>query len=106
MGSRIVKICNSAIDISDGFFGDLSKLIKHNDYGASIVTNCIPFSNKAKHLIKKGYEITVFTRGRLPVPDVVEHIKGDRKSESDLSSLQGRKFDIIIDSSGWTLDDS
>ena len=53
MGEKIINYATSAIDISDGFFGDLSKLIKHNDYGASIVTNCIPFSNKAKHLIKK-----------------------------------------------------
>tara|TARA_B100000700_G_C14990642_1_gene831114 strand:+ start:589 stop:1488 length:900 start_codon:yes stop_codon:yes gene_type:complete len=57
-------------------------------------------------LVKKGYEITLFTRGKLPVPDHVEHLKGDRQNDSDLKSLSRRKFDIIIDSSGRTLEDT
>ncbi|WP_320664410.1 NAD-dependent epimerase/dehydratase family protein [Prochlorococcus sp. MIT 1223] len=59
-----------------------------------------------RKLASKGYEITLFTRGLNPVPDFVEHIKGDRHVQDDLQSLAGRNFDVITDSSGRTLEDS
>ena len=56
-----------------------------------------------KKLIKKGYDLTVFTRGKNPVPQNVLHIEGDRDSD-ELNKLKGMKFDVIIDSSGRNLD--
>ena len=54
----------------------------------------------------EGHELTLFTRGRNPVPAGVEHLSGDRSSADGLAALQGRSFDVIVDSSGRTLDDS
>ena len=44
------KYITSAIDISDGFFGDMSKLLSSKK-GAEINTNLIPISAKTKYLI-------------------------------------------------------
>jgi nucleoside-diphosphate-sugar epimerase len=57
-------------------------------------------------LVETGHEVSVFTRGRQPVPAGVEHLKGDRTQETDLSQLSGRDFDVIVDSSGRTLADT
>ena len=57
-------------------------------------------------LMAQGHALTLFTRGNNPVPAGVEHITGDRSSDEGLSALQGRAFDVIVDSSGRTLDDS
>ena len=57
-------------------------------------------------LMAQGHALTLFTRGKNPVPAGVEHITGDRSSDEGLSALQGRAFDVIVDSSGRTLDDS
>ncbi len=51
-------------------------------------------------LKRKGHDLTLFTRGRNQVPEDVEHIKGDRFSSSDLETLKGRNFDVIVDTSG------
>ena len=53
-----------------------------------------------------GHALTLFTRGNNPVPAGVEHLVGDRSSDEALSQLQGRRFDVIIDSSGRSLVDS
>jgi nucleoside-diphosphate-sugar epimerase len=58
------------------------------------------------HLVAVGHEVTVFTRGRQPVPANVRHIKGDRGVDSDLAVLAGEPFDVIVDSSGRTLADT
>ena len=50
-------------------------------------------------LLEKGFDITVFTRGHNPLPANVTHIAGDRNSD-ELQKLEGRKFDVIIDTSG------
>jgi nucleoside-diphosphate-sugar epimerase len=34
--------------------------------------------------LSKGYEIFVFTRGKLPVPKNITHLKGDRSKDEDL----------------------
>ena len=57
-------------------------------------------------LLSEGHELTLFTRGKNPVPAGVEHLCGDRSSAEGLAVLQGRSFDVIVDSSGRTLDDS
>jgi len=54
----------------------------------------------------KGHEIFVFTRGNLPVPNEVTHLKGDRSNDEDLKKLSGHSFDIIVDSSGRELNDT
>ena len=53
-----------------------------------------------------GHELSLFTRGRNPVPAGVEHLIGDRTHPEALAPLQGRSFDVIIDSSGRSLSDS
>jgi nucleoside-diphosphate-sugar epimerase len=53
-----------------------------------------------------GHELTLFTRGRNQVPAGVEHLSGDRSSEEGLAALAGRSFDVIVDSSGRTLEDT
>jgi nucleoside-diphosphate-sugar epimerase len=58
------------------------------------------------HLVAAGHGVTVFTRGRQPVPAGVSHIQGDRGVDSDLAALAGEPFDVIIDSSGRTLEDT
>ena len=57
-------------------------------------------------LLSEGHELTLFTRGKNPVPAGVEHLCGDRSTPEGLAALQGRSFDVIVDSSGRTLDDS
>ena len=54
----------------------------------------------------QGHALTLFTRGRLPSPKGVESIQGDRSVDADLDQLKGRNFEVIIDSSGRSLDDS
>jgi nucleoside-diphosphate-sugar epimerase len=49
-----------------------------------------------------GHELCLFTRGRQTLPEGVEHLAGDRSNPDDLAVLQGRRFDVIIDSSGRT----
>ena len=57
-------------------------------------------------LQSEGHELTLFTRGKNPVPAGVEHLCGDRSSAEGLALLEGRRFDVIVDSSGRTLEDS
>jgi nucleoside-diphosphate-sugar epimerase len=53
-----------------------------------------------------GHKLTLFTRGRQPLPDGVEHLRGDRGDDAGLAALSGRSFEVIVDSSGRSLDDS
>ena len=57
-------------------------------------------------LMAADHQVTLFTRGRQPIPQGVHHIKGDRRSDGALDQLSGQHFDVIIDSSGRTLVDS
>jgi len=57
-------------------------------------------------LLSKGHEIFVFTRGNLPVPKNVIHLKGDRSKEEDLKKISNHNFDLIVDSSGRKLEDT
>ena len=57
-------------------------------------------------LLSKGYEIFVYTRGNLPVPNNVTHLKGDRLKDEDLKQISDHSFDLIIDSSGRKLEDT
>ena len=53
LGSKIAPFVNSCIDISDGFIGDLSKLLKNN-YGVNLIYSKVPFSQKTKKIIKNN----------------------------------------------------
>ena len=57
-------------------------------------------------LQEQGHSLTLFTRGRLPSPKGVASLQGDRSVDADLDQLKGHSFEVIIDSSGRTLDDS
>ena len=57
-------------------------------------------------LLRSGHQVCLFTRGKQPLPDGVEHIRGDRSDADGLAALQGRQFDVIVDSSGRTLADT
>ena len=57
-------------------------------------------------LLSKGHEIFVFTRGNLPVPKNVTHLKGDRSRAEDLKKMSDHTFDLIVDSSGRKLEDT
>ena len=57
-------------------------------------------------LLQQGHSLTLFTRGRQPLPAGVEAVKGDRGDDEALNQLKGRNFDVIIDSSGRSLIDS
>ena len=52
-GQKLVNYASSAIDISDGFYGDLNKLISSHNLGANIDSKLIPYSNRTKMLIQK-----------------------------------------------------
>lgn len=57
-------------------------------------------------LLDAGHELTLFTRGRQPLPERIEHLQGDRSSAEGLAALQDRPFDVIVDSSGRTQEDT
>jgi len=57
-------------------------------------------------LLSKGHEIFVFTRGKLPVPKNITHLKGDRSNDEDLKKISEHSFDLIVDSSGRKLEDT
>ena len=53
LGFKLSNFSKNAIDISDGFFGDLSKLL-NSSLGADISLSKIPISKKAKYLISQN----------------------------------------------------
>ena len=57
-------------------------------------------------LLAAGHAVTVFSRGKRPVPLGVEHVRGDRQNPGDLIQLAGRRFDVIVDTSGRQLAES
>jgi nucleoside-diphosphate-sugar epimerase len=57
-------------------------------------------------LLADGHQLTLFTRGRQPLPEGIAHLAGDRSDPASLDQLRGRSFDVIIDSSGRTRADS
>ena len=59
-----------------------------------------------ERLLAAGHALTLFTRGNRPAPAGVEHLVGDRSTAEGLRLLDGRRFDVIVDSSGRSLEDS
>ncbi|WP_408955688.1 SDR family oxidoreductase [Natroniella sp. ANB-PHB2] len=65
-------------------------------------------SSIAKHLISKGYEVDIFTRGKkdLNYDGVRNHIKGDRRSGSSLKDkLNDKHYNVVFDISAYTKKD-
>lgn len=66
--------------------------------------------HQIKYALEKGHKVSIFTRGKtkpnvnVAVFDKVEHLIGDR--EHNLSAIENRKWDVVIDNSGrkaeWT----
>ena len=54
IGYKIAKYCNSGIDISDGFIGDLKKIVGTR-FGAKIKLNSLPTSRFMKIILKKKF---------------------------------------------------
>ena len=50
-------------------------------------------------LLAAGHAVTVFSRGRRPVPAGVEHVRGDRQSPEDLRQLA--ESQQVIAHTGW-----
>jgi 2'-hydroxyisoflavone reductase len=53
----------------------------------------------AAEALSRGHELTLFTRGVHGTIDGAEHLIGDRSG--DLSALEGREWDVVIDTSGY-----
>ena len=59
--------------------------------------------HQVKYALDRGHEVSIFTRGQTAPPfyhdyfERVEHLIGDRTS--DLSALEGREWDAVIDNS-------
>ena len=57
-----------------------------------------------RHLVTtslaRDHEVTLFNRGNYSTEPAVETIHGDRHSHSDLAKLSGRRWDVVIDTSG------
>ena len=52
--------------------------------------------------LARGDRVTVFNRGRSgATPDGAEHVTGDRTVAADLEQLRGRRFDVVVDTSGY-----
>ena len=52
--------------------------------------------------LSAGANVTAFNRGKSGgVPGDVEHVVGDRTSDTDLRQLAGRAFDIVVDTCGY-----
>jgi 2'-hydroxyisoflavone reductase len=54
---------------------------------------------QVNYALARGHKVTLFNRGKRPSPEwpgAVEQLLGDRNT-GDLKSLQGRKWDVVID---------
>jgi nucleoside-diphosphate-sugar epimerase len=57
-------------------------------------------------LLAQGHEVTLFSRGKRPIPANVQHIQGDRTQPQDLAQLAGHPFDAVFDNNGRELGDT
>ena len=53
ISSKLIKFANSSIDISDGLFGDLTKLINTSKLYFRLDVEKIPISSKLKIILSK-----------------------------------------------------
>lgn len=56
-----------------------------------------------REALAAGARVTVFNRGLSgPVPAGVTHVSGDRSVAAELAPLAGRRFDLVVDTCGYT----
>ena len=61
---KLIKFANSSIDISDGLFGDLTKLINTSNLYFRLDVEKIPISSKLKtYLVKTNKKISFISKG-------------------------------------------
>ena len=96
-GSKAYKYINSAIDISDGFLGDLSKIL-NGKFGAKINLKLIPLSTMLKKIMIK-HKSLIKLENILNWGDDYELIftsfKKNREKLLDLSKKNGVKLSLI-----------
>ena len=56
----LIKIANSSIDISDGLFGDLNKLINNQKIGYNVYLDKIPISKNLNSYLKKNNKKSLY----------------------------------------------
>ena len=56
---------NSSIDISDGFFQDLSHILSNSNFSSDIIVNKIPIDKPVKEELKSLYLINAFSFNRI-----------------------------------------
>jgi thiamine-monophosphate kinase len=107
IGSSIINSTNCAIDISDGFLGDLSKLL-NKKLGADLLFPKIPFSKNTKFLIdQKAIDpITLLNGGDDYQLIFISHKKNDSKINSIAKKLNYSvsKVGKIINKDGIFID--
>lgn len=61
----------------------------------------------AEGLIARGWDVSILTRGRLPVAygGLVRHYRADRRDPASLRELAGERFDAVVDVSAYTAAD-
>ena len=59
-GSKASNYINSAVDISDGLYGDLQKIL-HGKFGAKIFLESIPISDISKKILKDNFKKIKFS---------------------------------------------
>ncbi|WP_080797451.1 NAD-dependent epimerase/dehydratase family protein [Arabiibacter massiliensis] len=61
----------------------------------------------AEGLIARGFDMSILTRGRLPVEydGLMRHYRGDRRDPASLSELAGERFDAVVDVSAYAAAD-
>ncbi|NCJ06822.1 NAD-dependent epimerase/dehydratase family protein [Synechococcales cyanobacterium C] len=58
-------------------------------------------------LLAQGHEVSIFSRGKRPIPQGVRHLQGDRQDGAQLkAALATEDFDVIFDNNGRELSDT
>ena len=92
------KYINSAIDISDGFFGDLNKILNRK-YGAKINIKTIPVSNNLKKILSDKLS-KIFFKDILSWGDDYELIFTSKKKYNDKLLTLAKKNNIKLSKIG------
>ena len=92
----LFKFANSSIDISDGLFSDLKKLINRQKFGYDLFINQIPISKNLKFYIKQNNKrvINYVSKGD-DYQIIFTSAKKNRSSIKNLSKRINQKISII-----------
>ena len=86
--SHLIKFANSSIDISDGLFADLKKLINNQKFGYYVYSESIPISKNLKFLLIKNKKniLNYISRG----DDYQIIFTSSKKNRNYISNLSNR----------------